>query len=282
MAKNETAAAKKKRVKKQLSEFRKPAVFDFGRQLAEDKLKRQVRKSTPPVIRLELDPEKGAEVRPLPGMATVFFGPSGSPMMKKLFAAYGSGDIDKMIELADPVGDALTNKLLTFKEGTEDMLSKDTYFDVRYGGMTLAPNLGIFGDMSIGLILLPYNGGRLEDSDFSIVEYVKPNAKDQIEAFIVLRPPNLTELERSVLSAVPADKLEMNIAPTPMASTMVTVLLVVALTTAGNCCLQRRVGDFSGITLAKSTVTSLGPAASAREMLHARANMLSDIEHGIF
>ena len=167
-------------------------------------------------------------------------------------------------------------------EAVDKVVESPAYFDFRYGSKPLAVGASLVGDLDLGSLLFITNGGTLRPEDFNIIEYHKaPQPSSQTYDYILVhREGRPTDLERSVLAAVPSDELEFNISTVgPVAIWPAVIAWVVLVTLTGAACLQLE-KDLARIHLTPEQVKRLGARASARELLALRREVQERIGAG--
>jgi hypothetical protein len=208
-----------------------------------------------------------------PGSVLLLFAPLGSEALKELEAAFIADDADSLRAYQSRIPQLLTERsVLAIPDAVGKLIKSPAYFDFRYGSKPLAVGAGLVDDLEVGSLLFITNGGALRSEDFAIIEYhnaAQPTSSTY-DYLVVQREGQLTELERTVLAAVPADELEFNISTTGLAAIWPAVALLVALVTlTGTACLQLE-RELGRIQLTPEQVKRLGARASARELLAMR------------
>jgi hypothetical protein len=82
--------------------------------------------------------------------------------------------------------------------------------EVRYGSKQLVRNLYVPSNGAI-VTTCPYNGGRIANDGFALVERCEEGTSAGLDALVVIRAPELTAAERAAVRAVPDAMLEGNI-----------------------------------------------------------------------
>ena len=212
------------------------------------------------------------------GSVTVFFAKKGSAFLKEVEGTFGTKDKNlqrlAVRELSRSIWQDLgKRKGYTVEESLKIISEEPVVAEARYGSKQLADNLVLPSGVDFGIVVLPYNGGILHDEDFQFVEYFEhdvhvPGSGLEFEAIIVKRRPNLSKLEEDVLSLVPDDLLEMNIANAVSPGYCVAIVLVITVLTAlGEACMTT---GQDVRELPPEEIQALGPLASARELLNLR------------
>lgn len=264
-------------VDRELGKKETPAVFE---RLYFEKLSRPSHTRNPRIVTWQNAPgdPKYFQFKPAPGSLSIYWGKSGSPVMKQLEYGYLAHDIASIEEAAQSVVATFRDReLISLSSAMNELADAPAFFDVRYAGKTLAEALWAPAE-SCGTIVLPYNGGQLKTEDFTIVDYVKPGADTSLaDVFLVLSPPVMTPMEIAAMSAVPADALEVNISGEKMMCTaLVTAALFVAAVTVVTTCCERFFDRLNAVALPPDTLKNLGPTPSAAQLLSMRARIFAE------
>lgn len=243
--------------------------------------------------------------KPPAGSITLYWAAAGSDTSAQLRGAFLDRDVDALQELHDRLAEEWqAREMRSVREAVSSMFEAPSFFDVRYSGATLAQNLWLDESAEVGSIVFPFNGGRLDPDAFSIVEYM-PNPLDpsprplpdpvpepipsppyppigshRWDTFLVVAEPALSPLERRVLSAITADQIEINVAPsgtilaTPTA--LVTVVVFVTINTAVTTCCATFHDRLAEVSLPTSYIRRSGPALSAAALLDLRAEIFDE------
>jgi hypothetical protein len=167
-------------------------------------------------------------------------------------------------------------------DAVSKIIGLPAYFDFRYGSKPLAVGVSLIDDLDLGSLLFITNGGSLRPEDFVVVEYHQPSDPTTLsyDYLVVQREGRLSELERSVLRAVPPNELEFNISSGgPIAIWPAVIAWVVLVTLTGTACLQLE-RELSRVQLTPEQVERLGARASARELLAMRREVQERLAAG--
>ncbi len=159
-------------------------------------------------------------------------------------------------------------------EGFEKLLDSPMYFDVLYGSKELAGKLTLPDGDAYGAIGFAYNGGAINDEDFSIVEHHQNSNERAFSTLVVKVSPDLSDIERLAVEAVPADQTGLNIGEAtvcPIATGALVAIVIALVTCAGGC--EKMGEELDQIRLTRAQLDSLGPLASARELLAVRRDV---------
>ncbi|TDN87731.1 hypothetical protein [Microbacterium sp. BK668] len=262
------------------------------RTLQDDRWRRDAEPVTPEVIDYRAEADDEAVDLVLPGTATLFLAERGSEWLEEVRSAYAAADRDAIASLTKRSVESMKSReRVSFRQAARD-LTQRPYGDLRYRGRTLAECVGLANDIEFGVLPLIYAGGDLDDSAFSFVQYLTSERQaGRLEAVIVKRPRELTEIERQVLERKKKkiDEIlardEVLIAPGGQVAVTVTTitiaLFVVAvhtptLTGGMDDIVARR--KFARLSrLADDQVAALGRAPSVGDLIDARLKVMSSL-----
>ena len=254
-----------------------PGLADQHERLNSDESTRLLRKSHPMVLTLEFNANDDLDpIVPPPGTVVLFSAPKGSRLLRQLENALSTRSLGALRELGLQIREsAATREVLSINSVVDKLIDAPVYFDLRYGGKTLAQNLGLVNNLELGSIMYAYNGGRLNDESFEIVEYYRPGAREGVDHLLVKHAPRLSELERAVVEAVPENMLELNlcICGKCRAWTFAVALVYVVVTIAGGACVAAT-DRLARVSLSPEQHQRLGNMASARELVNMRRSIL--------
>jgi hypothetical protein len=229
------------------------------------------------VVRNNVRDDGGGEhysLRPVKGSVMMFSAKRGHPLLRALEQAYVNGDRAALQSLSRTVDADVSRRRVVSVNSVVDMLIEaPSYFDLNYGAKPLATNVGLVNGLEFGSMLFPWNGGKLQAEDFTIIEYTRPNARADFETLLVLTEPDLTQIEKEALEAVPEEMLGINIGSTAAspAACLVIIVIFILVTHAGAC------GDFhdrlSEVSLPADVIKQLGNLNSSVELLNRRRQM---------
>lgn len=245
-----------------------------------DETTRLARKYSPMVLTLEFgeNDEIDPMAVPLPGTVVLYTAKKGSRLLRNLESALANHSVSRLNQIGTELRDIVEKReVISIREVVDKLIDSPVYFEFRYGGKTLAQNVGLVNGLEFGSLTFAYNGGQLRDEDFQVVEYYRPGAREELDHLVVKNPPRLTDLEREVLRAVPEDMAELNIAIDGKCRgwTFVVALVYVVLTAAGQVCFAAR-DRLSQVRLSPEQVQRLGSLGSARELLNMRRQILEE------
>lgn len=208
-----------------------------------------------------------------PGSVLLMFAPCGSEALRGIEAAFIADDADSLRVYQSQLPELLRQRsVLTMTDAVGKVIASPSYFDFRYGSKPLAVGATLVDDLDLGSLLFITNGGALRSEDFAIIEYHRAAQPSSpiYDYLVVHREGRLTELERTVLAAVPPNELEFNISAVgPVAIWPAVIVWVALVTLTGSACLQLE-RELSRIKLTPEQVKKLGARASARELLAMR------------
>ncbi|MGH9445313.1 MAG: hypothetical protein ACRD3O_06270 [Terriglobia bacterium] len=254
-----------------------PGLADQHQRLNSDEGTRLLRKSCPMVLTLEFGNENDLDpIVPPPGTVVLFSAPKGSRLLRELESALTTRSTGRLRELGSEIRDIVSRReVISVRSVVDKLIDAPVYSDLRYGGKTLAQSLALVNGLELGSITFAYNGGRLNDNDFQIVDYYRPGAREELDYLIVKHPPHLSKLERAVVEAVPENMSELNLAIFGRCRgwTIIAVVAFVVLTAVGQACLAAT-EQLANVKLSPEQYQRLGGMASARELVNMRRQIL--------
>lgn len=168
---------------------------------------RTVRTSRPAAI--ELVAGDAGALRPMSGAVTVLLYRVGARSEAQANAAAG-GDRDA---LADLLTAAEANKARLLRRVASGQVAGQLGLvaDVRYGAKTLRQGLTLPHGVDVVLDQYRFAGGQLDLERFQLLEYADPSDPDDYGAIVVVGQPQLSDLERQIVTRLPADLSELAI-----------------------------------------------------------------------
>lgn len=152
------------------------------------------------------------EYQTIPQGAVVgFFGNEGNKTLAALAEAAQKGDVKKVDALVTRITKANVESFGTADNKGRGVAGVPNYAELRYRTKTIS--FGLFADKpsSIEVRTFPYNGGKLYDADFKLVNFPASDGAKKLECLLIKRDPVLTQLERDILSKVPREQTESSI-----------------------------------------------------------------------
>jgi hypothetical protein len=217
--------------------------------------------------------------KPAPGSITLFWAPRGSELLRELTYAYLAHDRGRVEEVGRRAADLfMARELRTLSEAVEELVAAPVFFDLRYAGKTLAANLWPARDGGLGSLVFPYTGGELRPEDFVAVSYASDRRAELCDVLVVVCPPQLTDLERATLDAVPPAAREMFVASSVALIPTLAYLAVIAVAviTAATACCPAFHDRLSQLVLPPEMLEELGPALSVGELITLRSEIFEE------
>jgi hypothetical protein len=240
------------------------------RQVADEVERRAAKLQRLPIYRYSrLDSEQ----RPLapPGSAVLFVARPGCILMANIKNAFRDSNWQLMREVAERIyGTLVDRQPRTLNAAVEEFIRQGASIDLAYRGTSLVQNVFLPDDLEIAAFPMPYSGGPLDDSSFTLTARGREGQDSWLEALLVIHEPKLTETERAALDLVASEDSAINIGKSAMcyAITAVTVFIVVAGATYACPAI------FEEPHLDDDVVRQLGPSKTARELLLLRRHAL--------
>lgn len=245
-----------------------------------------------PIEVIDKTPDQQSQAEPtygFPGSITVFVSKKSSRMMSALREAL-DGSTDQIVPLYWRMQHQwnAVEPPKTAEEAIQGMIEAPVYADLLYGGATLFQGLILPQGVDMTLLILAYNGGRLAPEGFTLAEHYKEDSNIELEALIIRTDPPLTKAERAALQNVSEDQAINNVSTNiwcdttywAVAAAVVAVGLIVAGVTPATPIAFVAASPYGSNLeqhIAERTIQRLGPAASARALLQARYQVLSNI-----
>lgn len=246
--------------------------------LQEDAHERVARQGCLRVLTWDPDDPKADELWPVRGSVALFFADRGNETILELETAYATSDLKTLSRLGKQLQEAnLQREPTSVEYAVDELVEASCYVDLSYDGKLLAPFVAPVGDVEVGNLNFAYSGGELDPEKLRYVERLRPDTTEGLEAFLVVRPPKLSDIEREVLRKVPPGHSQIHIgsAASCPAATVVVVLVITAVTAAGKACadFRDRLGE---VTITPSDLDRLGAIGTASEMLAQRRAVFAD------
>ncbi|MEA3012467.1 MAG: hypothetical protein QOD42_1012 [Sphingomonadales bacterium] len=219
-------------------------------------------------------------LKPIRGSVMLFWGRQGSELIPALERAYSTGDEAALKKLGKAFADEFERRpVVPIEESFKALFASPMYFDLQYGSKQLISRLALPSGIDFGAVGFAYNGGSLEDEDFTLREYRRPFERLSYETLIVKVPPELSAIEREALELASADASELNIGHAAMCGfgcIAIAAVVIALITCAGGCeILQEKLDE---VSLTEDQILQLGPLASAQELLAVRREIFE--QHG--
>lgn len=217
------------------------------------------------------------------GCVMVIFAPETSKELQSIYESLTNEKSSVIRETAFKLRDSsIKRTVVPAVQAAQNITSQPAYAELYYGNIFLTGGAFAPEDTGLSCILLPYTGGELDDSKFSLLTYKRQEDATGISALVLKRAPELTAAEKAALAQVGS---EYHIGPADLASTgFCTPAALFACVTAGVLVAGVGVGAWyylhHGATqppemrLSEETVSRLGTTAGVRELLATRRRIL--------
>lgn len=213
---------------------------------------------------------QAGEVLP-PGTVTLVLARRGSEIFKKaLVSLRRTGNFDaetnKRIRASYE-----RRKVMALAEAVDLLRGQPTIAEVTGGRFTLASSLFVPEDLDLVLAPMPYNGGRLDDVPFTLIQRHAPGVDLQdYDAILVRRPPVLTAAERAALDLIPRNAFDLNLGRSAMCYAITAVAIVAVVIFATAACPHHQIN----LHLDDDDIKQLGPEMTARTLVNLRRQAL--------
>lgn len=253
-------------------QFSKADYHVHVRRINADKHKRLPKTASVRIITSDVpDEREHYSLKPVKGSVMLLAAKKGDDMLGKLEQAYATGDVKTLKRLSAEVDkEVARRKVVSVETVVDKLIDSPAYYDLNYGTKNLLANVALVGDLPYGSMLMAWNGGKLKDEDFKLIEHAKPYERGDVEFLLVKTKPELSRIEIEALEAVPETQLGINIgasAASPGACLVLIIVFVLA-THAGNC--NTFHDKLAEVSLPATTIRKLGKITSAAELLNQR------------
>jgi len=146
------------------------------------------------------------------GAVVGFFANEGNKTLAALAQAAAKGDVKKVDALVMKIAEYDVENAGRIDDKPRGVSGVPVYGELRYRTKTISQ--GLFADKpsSVEMRLFPYNGGKLYEADFKLLNFKARDTAKSLECLLIQRDPVLTALEQSILAKVPREQTEANIA----------------------------------------------------------------------
>lgn len=256
------------------NEFNKEDLHIHLRDIIDDKHSRVTNVISPEIItsNIPYNPEdKHYSLMPVPGSIIVYAVKKCNTLFDDLKRAYTLGDSKALQKISKVIdNDVVKRKVISAENYVTELKKGSSYFDLAYDHKNLVANAGMVNGIEFGSFLLPWNGGKLNDESFKVIEYNKNFVSADYDILLVKCKPNLSKIEEEALRAVPANNLSLNIgsvAASPAACLALIAVFVLA-THAGAC--NNFHDKIRELIYPVDQIKKIGEIASAADMLSQR------------
>ena len=144
------------------------------------------------------------------GTITALIGREKSEYLTGLEAAIESRSEDRILLYCEAIVERIRKDTLRRVKisGLDDF---PAIVDVHYGNSWVAKHLFIGQNTELAMSASVWSGGKLNDHAFRATEHCQKRSKVNVQVLLILTPPMLTKIERSVLAAAPDNLSEIHI-----------------------------------------------------------------------
>ncbi|HET8669254.1 MAG TPA: hypothetical protein VFM05_01130, partial [Candidatus Saccharimonadales bacterium] len=151
-----------------------------------------------------------------PGTVTAFVAREGEPLLGKLTKAIQANDsknfnlaTDQIKKMAAKFSRKIAGARIHAKSRRRAVPS---FVEINYASKPLASHAHVDDVLRVHVHAFAYNGGYLDRSKFSMVEYYRAGDDTPLTCVLLIRQPILSEIEREALRLVPSNSSVNNIA----------------------------------------------------------------------
>jgi hypothetical protein len=211
---------------------------DFRRafvQVAEEKATRPVRPCRCVVLEIPEMAQPNEFAHIAPGTVTAFISREDEPLLDKLTETIQANDSKKfklvshqIKKMAAKFSRSIAGARIHAKSRLRVIPS---FAEISYANKTLTSYVHLDDLLRVHVHAFPYNGGYLDRSKFSMVEYYRAGTDSPLTCTLLIRRPKLSEIEREALRLVPGDSSANNIAAGLVAPVTPALIAFVAVAT---------------------------------------------------
>jgi hypothetical protein len=171
-----------------------------------------------------------------PGTVSAFVAREGDPLLIKMIETVQANDNKGF----DSITDQIKTMAAEFSRriaGAGDYVESQprpipSITEISYANKTLVSDVHVDEVLRVHVHSFPYNGGYLDRSKFSMVEYYRAGSGTPLMCVLLIRQPTLGEIEKEALRLVPSDFSANNIAAEVMPTTALIVIVEAAVEAA--------------------------------------------------
>ena len=263
-------------------------------QVSEEKATRPTRPCRCVVLEIPEMAETNEFAHIAPGTVTAFIARESEPLLRKLTETIRASDSKKFKSVTDQIKKMAAELSRKIAGARSQPRAIPSVAEISYANKPLTSYLHLDNILRVHVHAFPYNGGYLDRSKFSMVEYYRAGTNTPLTCVLLIRRPKLSEIEREALRLVPSDFSANNIAAAAVApSTPALLAITVVLAEAAArwlynefvnwyvCLLYGGKDILAAIPKAvlesedfQKKLKSLPPEVTAAELLRLRADIL--------
>ena len=269
---------------------------DFRRafvQVSEETATRPVRPCKCVVVEIPETADRDAFADISPGTVTVFVARDDEPLLRKLLEGLEARDSKGVNSVT---GQIKRTGAQIFDKITKSMLDSEaapralpSFAEISYANKSLIGHLYVDEVLRVHAHPLTYNGGQLDRSRFTAMEFYRTERDTPLTCVLVVRKPQLSEIEKEALRLVPGGSAN-NLAKSPCEPLTPALLAIVVAATPyaaqwlvnefvcwlmhGVVALSAIPDEVIGSKEFAEKLRSLPPEATAAELLRLRTEVL--------
>jgi hypothetical protein len=190
-------------------------------QVSQEKATRPVRPCRCVVVEMPETAQTDDFAHITPGTVTAFVAREGEPLLRKLTDTIQANDSKKFNLVTDQIkkmAAEFSRKIVRAKTYAKSQRRAiPSVAEISYANKTLISHVHVDDVLRVHGHAFPYNGGYLDRSKFSMVEYYRVGSDTPLICVLLIRKPKLSEIEREALRLVPSDSSANNIAASVVA-----------------------------------------------------------------
>jgi hypothetical protein len=183
----------------------------FHRDLARAYLGREVSSTSVRVLHLTVPTEE--EFPAIPEGTIALFGAHDAKELDRIAQAVEASDLRRLRELLDKNREQFRKVLVSDTRIYASLDDVPIFADFRYGGSTVLNAMFVPPKVAFASSRILYSGAEIDPGEFRLVRRARTDADQEMYGLAVVRDIVLTDLERTVLSRLSADQVQLTFSP---------------------------------------------------------------------
>jgi hypothetical protein len=184
-------------------------------EVAEQKAIRPVRSCRCVVLDRPETAHPNAFAHTAPGTVTAFVAREGDPLLQKLTEAIEANDSQEFNSAIEQIKKMAAKFARQIAESGVDTESRPraipSLTEITYAGKSLTSDVHVDDVLRVHVHAFPYNGGYLNKNNFSMAEYYPAGSDTPLICVLLIRQPQLSDIEKEALRLVPSASSANNI-----------------------------------------------------------------------
>lgn len=212
------------------------------------------------------------------GSVCIILAPKNAPILDRVRKAVTSKSNDDLAIANELKSDAAKKHPVPFEQAVNTLKQQPVFASLKYRSKVLSSCIFVpigFQAYSAGF---PYNGGPLDAEAFQLVEHlINENVKEEFQAILLKRAPDLTDAEKYAISQLKDDELNLGVGIMCYAPSAVTAAIAVCAATSATCPHDSAYKRGLKNPDLGSDISSANPELIARRILNSRREVIEGI-----